>query len=109
LGTPVHREGGEAMEALYPARRAEHCETLAHHYEQAEEWEHAHALLVQSGEKALGGAGPRHSASYYERALAPLDRAGKTLQPEAAVALYFGLGQARFLIGEWDRSAASFQ
>ena len=39
--TALHRTIGLAIEELYADRLAEHYETLAHHFERAEEWERA--------------------------------------------------------------------
>jgi len=105
----LHRLVGEAIEALYADRLAEQHETLAYHYERGEVWDRAVEHLIKSGDRALAAFAPREAAAFYDRALAVLEGSGQTLPPERSIALHASHGQARFLIGERDRSAASYR
>src|SRR5439155_20298712 len=45
----LHRAVGHAIEELYADRLADHCEELAHHFVNGEEWDEAFAYLIRSG------------------------------------------------------------
>ncbi len=105
----LHRVVGEAIEALYADRLAEHYETLAYHYERAEAWDKALEYLQKSGDKALAAfAGPQ-AVTFYDRALAMLEQSGRTLVPEREIALHEGRGEALAAIHEKERAVESFE
>jgi class 3 adenylate cyclase/tetratricopeptide (TPR) repeat protein len=105
----LHRLVGDAIEALYADRLSEQYETVAHHYERAEEWDKALDYLLKSGDKALASFAPQQAVAFYDRTLAVLEKSSQPLGSELAIGLHFHRGQALFLINDWDRSAASFQ
>jgi class 3 adenylate cyclase/tetratricopeptide (TPR) repeat protein len=72
----LHGIVATAIEELYEDRIAEHYETLAHHYELAEEWEKALTYLTLSGEKAAGSYAGADAVQFYNRALAICERSG---------------------------------
>jgi len=76
----LHRVVASAIEELYTDRIAEHYETLAHHYVQAEAWEKAIDYLAKSAEKAVEAYAVNDAASYYERALEICERLGLHLR-----------------------------
>src|SRR5207253_447143 len=47
----LHRAVGHAIEELYADRLADHCEELAHHFVNGEEWDEAFAYLIRSGDR----------------------------------------------------------
>lgn len=65
----LHRSIGLAIEELYADRLAEHWETLAHHFDRAEEWPRAFAYLVKAGGKALSRFANSAAIDFYARAL----------------------------------------
>ncbi len=105
----LHRVVGEAIEALYADRLAEQYETLAHHYERAEAWDKALEYLQKSGDKALAAFAPQQAISFYDRAIAVVERSERDLAPERAIGLHYSRGQALMLTSDWGRSAESFQ
>ena len=69
----LHRAVGEAIEALYQDRIAEHYTELAHHFSQGEGWEKAFNYCRQAGEKALvPQSAYREAVRYFEQALSAL-------------------------------------
>ena len=63
-----------AIEELYEDRIAEHYETLAHHYVQAELWDKAFDYLRLSGDKASSAYANPEAIAFYGRALELVDR-----------------------------------
>jgi tetratricopeptide (TPR) repeat protein len=89
----LHRDVGVALERLFPDRRDEFAAVLAHHFEQAEDWDRAVQYLVLAGNEAL-----KRFANREARDL--LDRAGEHLRaarvdPDLAVRARVGLGRAQ--------------
>ncbi len=64
----LHRTVAAAIEEVYPDRLAEHYETLAQHYELAEDWPKALHYLTLSGEKAASSYAGSDAALFYGRA-----------------------------------------
>jgi class 3 adenylate cyclase/tetratricopeptide (TPR) repeat protein len=95
----LHRLVAEAVEELYAERLAEHYETLAHHYSEAEEWTKALDYLGRAGDKAAAAFANQDALDYYARALAVCERLGDaTVEIQAAVArkrsfVSFGIGR----------------
>lgn len=73
----LHRVVAMAIEELYADRIAEHSETLAHHYEQAEVWDKAIDYLARSAEKAVASFSNADAARFYERAISICARVGE--------------------------------
>src|SRR5262249_54867364 len=105
----LHRLVGEAIEALYADRLAEHFETLAYHFEPAEAWEQAFAYLLKSGDKAIAAFAPQRAVGFYDRALAVVEQSGHPPSPERASTVYAARGHALFLGADFHESAASFE
>ena len=99
----LHARVVEALEMLYPDRRAEQVERLAHHAVRAEMWEAAEAYQRQAGSKALARSANREAAAYLEQALRALERLPET--PETlrrAIDLRFDLRNAFLPMGKFD-------
>ncbi len=76
----LHRVVAVAIEELYPDRLPEHFETLAHHYEQAEQWPQALEYLRKSAEKAAETFAIRDALRFYDRAATICGRIGDRAQ-----------------------------
>src|SRR5207237_10352116 len=72
--TALHARIARAMETLYATRLAEHVERLALHALRGQVWSVAHVYLRQAGAKALARSANREAVTYFEQALAALDR-----------------------------------
>jgi class 3 adenylate cyclase/tetratricopeptide (TPR) repeat protein len=80
----LHHIVASAIEELYPERLVEHYETLAYHYERAENWPHALEYLTRSAEKAANAYAIKDAIRFYERARTISERLGD----HAAVAMH---------------------
>jgi class 3 adenylate cyclase/tetratricopeptide (TPR) repeat protein/energy-coupling factor transporter ATP-binding protein EcfA2 len=76
----IHQKVGRAIETLYPQRRDELCETLAHHYLKADDLEKAYEYSRLSGEKAYRNSSMSEAIRHYQEALAMLKRLPDTKQ-----------------------------
>jgi class 3 adenylate cyclase/tetratricopeptide (TPR) repeat protein len=76
----LHRIVATAIEEIYAERLPEHYETLAYHFEQAEDWPKALDYLRRSAEKAAKAFAIRDALRFYERASTICDRLGDTSQ-----------------------------
>jgi tetratricopeptide (TPR) repeat protein len=68
----LHARIVDALEALYPDRRTEHVERLAHHALGAELWFEAVAYLREAAGKAVGRSANREAVTFLEQALGAL-------------------------------------
>jgi class 3 adenylate cyclase/tetratricopeptide (TPR) repeat protein len=68
----LHARIVDALEALYPDRRSEHVERLAHHALGAELWFEAVAYLREAAGKAVARSANREAVTFLEQALAAL-------------------------------------
>ena len=66
--TQLHRQAGEAIEALYADSLAEHYEALAHHYDRSDANDKAVEYLLKAGEKARRAYLSDEAIGYFERA-----------------------------------------
>ena len=99
----LHARVVEALEMLYPERRAEQVERLAHHAVRAEMWEAAEAYQRQAGSKALARSANREAAAYLEQALRALERLPETPDTlRRAIDLRFDLRNAFLPMGKFD-------
>lgn len=72
----LHHLVGEALEALYPDRRAEIAPELALHFEQAGEAERAVPYLIEAGRHALARHANQEARAFFDRADASLPKEG---------------------------------
>src|SRR5581483_2824099 len=103
----LHRIVASAIEELYIDRIAEHHETLAHHYSQAEDWEKALDYLEKAGDKASAAFANQQAIDYYTRALEACAILGpRTL--EQAAGIWEKRGFASFTIGDVPEALRAF-
>jgi tetratricopeptide (TPR) repeat protein len=70
----LHEQIGQAIEQLYPDRMEAFYEVLAHHYSLSENGAKAYLYLRLSGQKAMRNYSAWEAMSFYNQALAILDR-----------------------------------
>ena len=70
----LHRRVAVAVEEISTDRRAEHYETLAHHYVEGEEWHKALDYLIKAGDKAAATYANQEALEYYARGLEVAER-----------------------------------
>jgi tetratricopeptide (TPR) repeat protein len=101
----LHRIVGAAVEELYADRLSEQYETLAHHYEQGEDWAKALTYLMKAGEKAALAYANQDAKSFYDRAVEVSCRVGATdVQREAT----FQRGMVRATAGDFAAASDDF-
>src|SRR5581483_11333092 len=101
---PLHARILATIEALYPERRAELVERLAHHAVRAEAWEKAVGYLREARTKALARSANREAVAQLEQALAALSHLPVRRETlEQAVDLRFDLRNSLIPLGELDR------
>ena len=105
----LHRLVAVVIEELYADRLAEHHETLAHHYEQAEVWEKALEYLVKAGQKCQQAYASQGALIYFDRALAACERLGQPVQPATLMTILSGKGLAHILMTEVRPAAVTYQ
>jgi class 3 adenylate cyclase/tetratricopeptide (TPR) repeat protein len=74
----LHARIVDALEALYPDRRPEHVERLAHHALGAELWFEAVAYLQEAAAKAVWRSANREAVTFLEQALGALGHLPET-------------------------------
>lgn len=104
----LHRIIGLAIEELYADRLGEFCETLAHHFGRAEEWERAFAYHARAADKAAESFANRSVIAHCREALAIADRLSPTVALERRRDLEEQLGLALFYVSEFSASGEAF-
>jgi len=89
----LHRDVGDVLERLFPDRRDELASVLAHHYEQAEEWDRAVEYLVLAGRQALKRFANREARDLLDRAAEHIGVAH--MEANLALRVEVGLGRAQ--------------
>ena len=84
----LHRAVGHAIEELYADRLADHCEELAHHFVNGEEWDEAFAYLIRSGDRAKDAYANQAALDFYGKALEVGQRIGAKVPPRRMMAIY---------------------
>jgi predicted ATPase/class 3 adenylate cyclase len=74
----LHARIVDALEALYPDRRTEHVERLAHHALGAELWFEAVGYLQEAAAKAASRSANREAVTFLEQALGALGQLAET-------------------------------
>jgi class 3 adenylate cyclase/tetratricopeptide (TPR) repeat protein len=74
----LHARIVDALEALYPDRRSEHVERLAHHALGAELWIEAVGYLREAAAKAAARSANREAVAFLEQALSSLGQVPET-------------------------------
>ena len=70
----LHRQAMEAIERLYPERREEFLERLAHHALGAEDWERAAVYLRDAAFRAVDLNAYAKASQFFDRAISSLDK-----------------------------------
>ena len=103
----LHSIVAAAIEELYPDRVAEHYETLAHHYLQAENWKKALDYLEKAGDKASSSFAAQEAIAFFEQALDVAEQLGAGALPHAA-AIAEKRGMTHFSIGALVEAGEDF-
>ena len=102
----LHRNVGDVLERLFPARREELAAVLAHHYEQAEEWDRAIEYLFLAGKQALKRFANREARDLLDRAAEHLDASRVDSNLDLRVEVGLGRAQAGFSYIPFDETLA---
>ncbi|HYR96234.1 MAG TPA: sigma 54-interacting transcriptional regulator, partial [Candidatus Binatus sp.] len=105
----LHRTIGLAIEELYADRLAELYETLAHHFERAEDWERALEYHERAADKAAENFANRAVIAHCRRALAIADRLDDSVPEERRARLEQRIGAASFYTSEFAASADAYE
>ncbi len=73
----LHRRIGEAIEALYAGRLAEHYAVLGHHFERAEDWPRAADYFERAAGQAAATFAIHEALALCDQAIEALDRGGE--------------------------------
>ncbi len=99
----LHRQAGEAIEAVYAAHPEQHLRELAYHFAQVasagEEVAKAIDYASRAGADALAHLAPDDALRWYRQALDLLERSGEADDHERC-ALLIGLGEAQRQVGD---------
>jgi class 3 adenylate cyclase/tetratricopeptide (TPR) repeat protein len=104
----LHRVVALAIEELYEDRIAEHLETLAYHYEQAEDWSKALDYLAQATTKSEAAFANREAFDFATRGIAASDRLGDQESLRIALGLAEQKGTIAFAMGDLEAAQAAF-
>jgi transcriptional regulator with AAA-type ATPase domain/tetratricopeptide (TPR) repeat protein len=104
----LHRTIGLAIEELYADRLAEFYETLAHHFERAEEWERALDYHERAATKAAESFANRAVIAHCRQALAIADRLGGGVRDERRRALEEQLALACFYVNDFEAAGDAY-
>ena len=104
----LHRAIGLAIEELYADRLAEHYETLAHHFERAEDWERALTYHERSALKAADRYASRAAVWHCRQALAVAEHLGAAVPAARRRSLEQLQGLACMYLSEFGLSGDAF-
>jgi tetratricopeptide (TPR) repeat protein len=106
----LHARVADAIEHLYPDRRAEHIERLADHAFKGEYWERAVTCLREAAAKPIARAVVREAVPHLERALAALTHLPPTpARLELGIDIRIDLRNCLYLLGEHRRVVEHLQ
>jgi tetratricopeptide (TPR) repeat protein len=94
----LHRQVGEAIEAVFAGRLGDHLPELAHHFSRAAELGAAVKAVrysTEAGDRALALLAHDEAADHYQRALTLLPGAGFDDEAQQRCDLLFALGEAQ--------------
>ncbi|MEX2539941.1 MAG: adenylate/guanylate cyclase domain-containing protein [Actinomycetota bacterium] len=104
----LHRVVAAAIEELYGDRLAENYETLAYHYEQAEDWSKALDYLEKAAEKATAAFANHEAYHFASRAIEIAQRLGDKASQRRIAALAELQGIAEFSVGDLALASDAF-
>jgi DNA-binding SARP family transcriptional activator len=100
----MHARIAAALEALHASDLESQCETLAVHHRASEAWNEAALHLHRAGNRAVARAAYRAAATYFDQAIAALDRLPQEAgHAERAMDLRLDLRNALVPLGETAR------
>jgi tetratricopeptide (TPR) repeat protein len=79
----LHERIGDTIEQLYADRLEEFYETLAHHYQNSQNWDKAYQYLKLSGDKAARSCANREALQHYRDAIDVLNKQDKNQDRQA--------------------------
>jgi DNA-binding CsgD family transcriptional regulator len=100
-----HRSIAEILERHYAAQLDQHAADLAHHYDQAGEWEQVLAYAQRAGDRARTMYAPREATALYGRAVKAAEQLGRLPSAE----LFRARGQAYETLGEIELARADYE
>jgi class 3 adenylate cyclase/tetratricopeptide (TPR) repeat protein len=104
----MHRTVASAIEELYADRVQEHYEVLAHHHEQAEDWDKALEFLEKAMLKAIGAFANREAYDFAARAIAICERLDTDDARRRIVGLADQQGRLAFAMGDLVTSESAY-
>lgn len=113
----LHRLIAQALEALYADRLDEYVASLAHHYQQAEEWPRAFHYRCRAGERAQVLFANKDAIAYFRQALTiaeghlpdMLAASDPTVLVEALLDVHERLGDVLQLEGRYDEALQEYE
>ena len=100
-----HRSIAEILERQYHAQPDPHAADLAHHYEQAGEWEKVLTYAPRAGDRARAMYAPREATELYARAFKAAEQLGRPV----SAGLFRARGQAYETLGEIELARADYE
>jgi predicted ATPase/class 3 adenylate cyclase/Tfp pilus assembly protein PilF len=101
--TAMHREVAYALEARWEGTEADHAETLAYHFAQADEGAKALSYLILAGERAAARSANEQAVCYFEQAAQRLS-GGLESSLDLRWRVFTGLGDAYRSVGRYQDS-----
>jgi class 3 adenylate cyclase len=102
----LHLRVARYLEDAFPDDLDELAGTVAFHYAEAHEWEHAQAYLFRAGDHAATIAASHEALAYYRRAVEAYSRAsGEDWRDRQRADLDRKIGEAFFRRGDHERAA----
>jgi class 3 adenylate cyclase/tetratricopeptide (TPR) repeat protein len=102
----IHRQVGEALEALFPEQREELAGALAEHFYQARDFGNALRYYLLAGDAAFRLFATRESIKYYGRAIQCSEEVQAS--SEQLIHLYSRLGRAYELNNQFDQALRNY-
>jgi class 3 adenylate cyclase/tetratricopeptide (TPR) repeat protein len=103
----LHGIVGRAIEELYADRLTEHWETLAHHFQRAEDWPRAFEYLTRAGEKALAAYANVEAVYFCTRALEAAEHTA--VAPERVGGLWEAKARAHYRLSEYAAAVEAYR
>jgi class 3 adenylate cyclase/tetratricopeptide (TPR) repeat protein len=104
----LHGRVAEVIEQRHGERPEEAAELLSLHFDRAERWPESWRYSVLAGRRAEEKYANVEAASFFERALAVVDRVPDVATEEAAT-VWEELGDARLRLADFEKAAAAYR
>ncbi len=103
----LHKQAGEAYEALFADRRDELMPTLGYHFEKAEVNDKAFRYFAQAGERAKATYANEEAIRYFRTALEVAEEVTEDISEEKST-IHEHLGDILVNIGQYDKALESY-